>query len=476
MASINCMKCTNGNISGLRVHFDQQERLERSHDNPHIDKSLTHLNSFYGCTGYDDMVKKQQYYLASLDAFYPPKRVKKDRVTAIMMEVPVPKSISDKGLTDQFLADTYDLIGSLLVNKQYMCGMTVHRDEVHDYIDRGGVTKTSLEHGHIMVVPFARWTAKETVYDENGKPMRDEQGKIVKKNITQHGVNAKHFLTRDFLQRLQDEMQDMVKQKYGISYQTGKEPLHMDVEDLKRESDRATAIINRAYAQTADIRDEYAQASEKLRELENTIKEKEQHSADLDKKIKDSEEKSKGLLNSYTTDISKKMEELRQLEDAVRKKQSKVTELEGTIKEKNALVTDMFTKFVQKSEDLKDLENEITKKKQQITDLSKYQKALNSSVDAFFGKIINDFKEGLSEAREMALRGVEPDASTKAMEMIDRAEGRAVKAIDTIKSDKIPFAHEKVEENKSETKETIGEEASAEKEEIRQIPRRRRGR
>lgn len=271
MASIDCAKYTSGQAGGLSVHFDEKERLEREHANPHIDKSKTHLNSFYDCTGYSDMLHKQKSRVAEADKDHPPERVRKDRITAIMMEIPVPKAISDKGLTDQFLQDTYTMIGEM-VGKKNMCGMTIHRDEVHDYIDHGGKTRTSLEHGHAMVAPYARWTAKETVYGEDGRPLRDKNGKIVKQDVKREGVNAKHFLTRNFLKKLQDNMQAMVLEKYGISYQTSQEPLHMTVEDLKRDSARAAAIIDKAERQAEEARQTVQEAESTAKYLEGFIR------------------------------------------------------------------------------------------------------------------------------------------------------------------------------------------------------------
>lgn len=271
MASIDCAKFTGGQAGGLSVHFDEEKRLECNHSNPHIDKSKTHLNSFHDCAGYSEMLHKQKSRVAEADKDHPPERVRKDRITTIMMEIPVPKSISDKGLTDQFLQDTYAMIGKM-VGKENMCGLIIHRDEIHDYIDHGGKTRTSLEHGHAMVVPYARWMAKETVYGEDGKPLRDKAGKIVKQDVKREGVNAKHFLTRSFLKKLQDKMQEMVLEKYGISYQTSQEPLHMTVEDLKRDSARAAAIIERA--------EQHAKEAEQRADFQNLLADSESVRAD----------------------------------------------------------------------------------------------------------------------------------------------------------------------------------------------------
>ena len=328
MASIDCAKYTSGQVGGLSVHFDYDKRLECEHENPHIDKSKTHLNSFYDCTGYSDMLHKQKERVAKMDELHPPERVRKDRITAVMMEIPVPKAISDKGLTDQFLQDTYAMIGEM-VGKDNMCGMTTHRDEVHDYIDHGGSVRTSLEHGHAMVVPYAHWTAKETVYGEDGKPVRDEHGKIVKQDVEREGVNAKHFLTRSFLKKLQDQMQEMVLEKYGISYQTSQEPLHMTVEDLKRESSRAAAIIERAEQHAQETHEELAEARTELLETQQGVNALQEQQRALEAQIRANAEHSRKQREAYdknTAVLARQKEAIEKNSDTMQR-QAKMIEL-----------------------------------------------------------------------------------------------------------------------------------------------------
>ena len=335
MASIDCAKYTSGQVGGLSVHFDKDKRLECEHENPHIDKSKTHLNSFHDCSGYSDMLRKQKERVAKMDELHPPERVRKDRITAIMMEIPVPKAISDKGLTDQFLKDTYAMIGEM-VGKENMCGMTTHRDEVHDYIDHGGAVRTSLEHGHAMVVPYAHWTAKETVYGEDGKPLRDEDGKILKQSVEREGVNAKHFLPRSFLKQLQDKMQEMVLEKYDISYQTSQEPLHMTVEDLKRESARAAAIIDRAEQHAEQTKAELEKTSEELSEARTELQETQQgvntlqeQQRALEAQIKADREYSRKQREAYDKNnavLARQKEAITQNEDTMQR-QAKMIEL-----------------------------------------------------------------------------------------------------------------------------------------------------
>ena len=328
MASIDCMKCTSGQAAGLGVHFDYKKRLEMEHSNPHIDKSKTHLNAFYDCVGYTEMLHRQKKRVSEVDEACPPERVRKDRITAIMMEIPVPKVISDKGLTDQFLQDTYAMIGEMC-GKANMCGMTIHRDEVHDYIDHGGAVRTSLEHGHAMVVPYARWTAKETVYGEDGKPLRDKNGKIVKRDVKREGVNAKHFLTRSFLKKLQDNMQAMVLDKYGISYQTSQEPLHMSVEDLKRDSARAAAIIEKAEQYAQETHEGLTEARTELREAQQEVNALQEQQRALEAQIQADTARFRKQKELYdkNSDIIKRQGEAIEKNNAALRKQTKMIQL-----------------------------------------------------------------------------------------------------------------------------------------------------
>lgn len=269
MASVDCAKYTSGAAKILSVHFDAKERLEREHSNPHINKTLTPLNSFYDASGYQEMLNRQNKIVESTDALYPPERVRKDRVTCIMVDIPVPQKISDKGKTNEFLADAYKILQDKC-GKQYCCGMAIHKDEVHDYYDsRKGCIVTSLEHGHAMVVPFATWKGAETVKDDQGKPLRDENGKFLKQEVERKGINGKNFTTKAFFKELQDQMQEMCLERYGMSYQTQEEPRKMSVEELKHESARAEMIIDKAEMVAEQT---VSQAHEKVKSLDGQIK------------------------------------------------------------------------------------------------------------------------------------------------------------------------------------------------------------
>lgn len=251
MASIDCRKMTAKNCGGMRRHLDETIREKNEHANRHINQSLTHLNSWIGCSNFFEMEKNMQRNVAEIDEAHPPRRERADRNVNISFWITCPAELADK---DQaFFESAYKFVEDFCKSKygkSYACGMAVHRDEVHDYIDHGWKERTSLTHGHMWVTPYARWVDKRTVYGEDGKPLREapdesgKKGKIIKEDYIAEGLNAKHFLNKSFLKDLQQEFDRHVYQEFGVHYMTGEKALHMSVEDLKRESGIAEAMLS----------------------------------------------------------------------------------------------------------------------------------------------------------------------------------------------------------------------------------------
>lgn len=440
MASIDCAKYTSGQVGGLKVHFDQDKRLECDHENPHIDKNKTHLNSFLDCSGYSEMLRRQRERVANVDELHPPERVRKDRITAVMMEIPVPKSISDKGLTETFLRDIYAMIGKM-IGKENMCGMTVHRDEIHDYIDHGGKVRTSLEHGHAMVVPYAHWTAKETVYGADGKPMRDEHGKILKQDVKREGVNAKHFLTRSFLQKLQDRTQEMVLERYGISYQTSQEPLHMTVEELKQESARAAAIIDRAEEHAEQIEADL----KPLRDLQVEVKDVNNQGKAIFPGITAIKTKDFEVLKEQAKAYTANKDELadvRQRSDALRSKELEVEQKLTYLDQRIGEVNKSYDEQLNLNRLYHELQKENKKLKSTVLELDDVNKALNaelSDLRAGIGKLKENFNRELQNLKTRLVGAYKALTSVvKAVGMLkyDKEDGYMVEGL-TKKQDRL---------------------------------------
>lgn len=264
MASVNFAKMNLAKAAGLRVHLDTNERENRDHSNKHINKELSHLNSFYGADSYDDMLQRVKARIKQADEEHPPQRVKKDRVTVISAEFKCPHELVNQGKAEEFLQRVYDTLKERY-GTENMCGMTIHKDEVHEYLDsKTNEMKLSLPHAHAFVVPYAHWTDK--------------------KGIEHEGINCTHFMTRTELQEMQKAVNEMCVREYGIAYNTKEEPRHMSVEQLKADSDRAEEVIERAqqYADQVNDHTEYLELEKD--NLETTVS-----SLEMQKGIADNE-------------------------------------------------------------------------------------------------------------------------------------------------------------------------------------------
>ena len=140
-----------------------------------------------------------------VDKVLPPKRVRKDRVVALALEVPCPRELTEAGKSDLFFEKAYETLQGFL-GAENIHGGVVHKDEVHDYYDkRTKQYKTSMEHAHVLATPF----------------------------VPDVGVNGKQCVTRGFFNLLNREMEEMCKREFGIEYMTHEAPQKKTVEALK---------------------------------------------------------------------------------------------------------------------------------------------------------------------------------------------------------------------------------------------------
>jgi molecular chaperone GrpE (heat shock protein) len=377
MASIDCRKMTAASCGGMKVHLDDKERMSAHHSNEHINPELSHLNAWIGCRDYGEMLSNSQNNVDAADAIHPPRRVKKDRVTNVSYWIVCPDELAKSGRSKEFFEFAYEFISKYnedTYGTSLPCGMTIHRDEVHEYADRGNVKRTSLEHAHMWCTPYARWTDKQTVYAADGKPKRDEHNKIVKKDCAAEGVNAKHFLTKSYLKNLQTEFDLALYEEYGIHYMTGQAPNHMTVEELKGESKRAAAIITRAEQEGKRLEQENES-------LKDTIKS-----------------------NEFLAELSEG--KWSEAYDRALEKQKEVETLEGTVEGLNARISHLNAQISHLTADYEKMHGQYTHNKAIIDNQEKTISQLQEKLDSFkaaFEKyiskatdILKDFWQGLN--------------------------------------------------------------------------------
>lgn len=192
-------------------HADMQERLEHTHSNKDIDKSLTVLNSDLHDLSYREMCdlydqRMQQYQKNSKRA------IRKDAVTLYDAIITVPEQLPE-GLEDDWFRDVENIINNHY-DANVVLDIKIHRDEVHDYTDPDSKERVSSRiHGHVFMFPEI-----------------------------DNKLNAKQFSSRQNMMSLNRRIDKMTHSLYGCAFLTGKLAKDRDfqsVEQLKRASDNA---------------------------------------------------------------------------------------------------------------------------------------------------------------------------------------------------------------------------------------------
>ncbi len=196
--------------SGFNAHFDNKKRSEKSvvHSNKEIDNSKANNNYSFG-GAWEDIKRSWAKRVEQVDKLMPPKRIRKDRVTAVMMEFTCPEAIEQAGKSRDFFAKAHNVLKEQF-GKENVHGMCVHGDEQHEYVDKvTKIKKMSLKHAHALITPYT----------------------------SSKGVNGKQFQTRASMTALNNAMNEMCVKEFGIEYLTNGIARKQKVEELKKESE-----------------------------------------------------------------------------------------------------------------------------------------------------------------------------------------------------------------------------------------------
>ena len=225
MASVNFLKITRQTAGALRVHLDDYQRRTHTHSNRHIDVKQSYKNFFLGESNYDECLARLDERVRQVDKEHPPKRRVKDRKVACLLEATCPQSVASRGRADEFFHAFYNLLKSFFGERDVI-GAVVHKDEVHEYIDKDGTRRQSLEHIHAIVTCYAEWT--------------DAKG------IERKGINGKHFETKEMLTRFNEAVDEMCVKTFGVEYNSHGLVEGMSVEELKRRSSAKEELAKHA--------------------------------------------------------------------------------------------------------------------------------------------------------------------------------------------------------------------------------------
>lgn len=209
MASIDFKKVSDmSKAKGLIVHCDEDERVIREHKNKDIDKSLTRYNFSTLFSGdlsaekkYQRLVDRLQFLDSTTN-----KNHRKDRVNMIAVNVPEPAGLRVEDRRAWFEEVTKIFVDDFgLQNFVYA---DVHCDEMHEYHAADG-KHMSRAHLHIGFVP-----------ELDGK------------------LNAKKISSRSTFNKVNNQIQKMSAQKFGIKFMDGSaKKSSKTLEELKNESE-----------------------------------------------------------------------------------------------------------------------------------------------------------------------------------------------------------------------------------------------
>ena len=246
MASANVMKLRGGAAAAILAHNHRHDGRDVEYENEHIDKSLSGRNSVRYWKGVHDpeMTAQGEYQrlrdrVAEIDRKEPPKRIRKDRVTMVGFEVPVPEGLPPEQ-ESRFFSIAYKAFAKMCGGTQNVSTLRIHRDEVHDYLDP--VTKdvkTSRVHAHCVGIPY----------------------------VPGKGVNCKSWMTRAALRDLQADIDRQCRSELGVAFMDGsRQRSRGTVEDLKRCSAQAVTAQEARIAELDAQAAESTQAAQKSRQ------------------------------------------------------------------------------------------------------------------------------------------------------------------------------------------------------------------
>ena len=212
MASADWSKVkTTGEAKAIMRHSEKEERLSHEHSNQDIDKTLTANNVSLEGLSYKERCDK---YDARIQELATNSRMRKDTVTMLCIEIPVPNEIDIEDQKD-FARRAYEIVGDV-VGKENLIDADFHCDEQHVYIDsKTHEERLSMNHLHVFVTPGVSDGVSERLC-------------------------AKELCTRARMIQLNNNLEEMAQNEFGVRFLTGEGTKSRDsVESLKLASEKA---------------------------------------------------------------------------------------------------------------------------------------------------------------------------------------------------------------------------------------------
>lgn len=291
----------------LGVHLDNDIRSNKgiNHSNITINKDLTHLNYYLGVNTYTELMSKIEEKVIYADQHHPNKRKSKKRKEMFSLEVPCPPELEGTPQEDDFYKKVYDMYKKMLPG---IVGACIHKDEKHEYYDsKKQEMMLSRNHMHIL-------------------------GACITKDGRCHTSDT---ITPEVCQKVQDDIQNLCLEEYGISYQTGEGRTgeKKTVEELKAESQvkLQEKLAKENLTVVEELREEKEILKAEVEESDAIVKMNENIIFQQDEQISHNQE----ILNEILDNISKSKEELVEVK-------KEVSDTNAILTKFNKLINDFY--------------------------------------------------------------------------------------------------------------------------------------
>lgn len=307
MASCDWQKMKGGTeAKAIMRHSTPDTRLKDNHSNKDIDKGRTADNISLGAMGsYGEACRAYDARLAELDA-QPGANKRKDRVTMVGLCIPAPPGLDDQTAA-QWLTDAYNIVCEEM-GEQNMIGGSIQVDEQHEYVDaRTGKTVMSRQHLHAYSIP-----------EKDGK------------------LNAKAVTARWRMKNMNNRIEAMSQEKYGLPWMTGEgRKSDKSMDELKADSAKAaqeqaeqeaSKIVEQARQEADRIAQDTAQTVQEASERLEAVKAKEEAA-------KASEEATEARLSLKEARLNLREAELNEKAAGLEEREKGLKEQEKALKE-----------------------------------------------------------------------------------------------------------------------------------------------
>lgn len=318
MAGVEFAKFSLSNLSEMDIHFDLNKRKVCDHSNISIDKNLVEKDYFINASNWEEVKERINSTVEEADKKNPPKRVRKDRKHLFTLCVTCPPELEGTSQEDLFYKKAFEVLSQEVPIE----AGEVHKDEKHQYYDtKKKSMEVSRNHCHFFGACLTN----------DGR------------------INAHDLINQERCQRVNDVIQQMCLDEFGISYQTGlgRSGEKKTVEQLKAESETSyqAGLVKEKIQQQEQLSMEISQKISEIAEMNSIV----QMNTSIIKKQDEKIITQKEAIQENEKVIEEQFSSIKTNKKKIREQEEKVTDLGNEIQTRQntleSLCNSLFTRF-----------------------------------------------------------------------------------------------------------------------------------